>query len=210
MALLPPRNPVPTRRHEGGSRVTARVRYAAFGRSRPAKVVAGSRAIARSGPQRHRWTGQKFEVAPQTWCLTQSSVCGDQGDVQHLRQRNIRRVVDRQVRLKLPTPWEQRAVRHASYGQRQQVGQCQVGAPCGQLSGTPQPSQHRCDLQVDQLRGGERLRCEPLPGVVPIGGVVSEGRRQDAGINDDHGLRAAPRLPSRRTPRRRLDRRRVP
>ena len=48
-------------------------------------------------------------------------------------------------------------------------------------------AQHRDDLEVDQLGGGEILTAEVPARSVAVGTVVAQRGRQHARVNDEHG-----------------------
>ena len=70
--------------------------------------------------------------------------------------------------------------------QRQQIGYGEVGSSCFELPRHDLSSPDGGDLQVDQLRRGERLATKARASGVAVRIVVGEGGGQDAGINDDH------------------------
>lgn len=54
-----------------------------------------------------------------------------------------------------------------------------------ELPDCQQPTEHRDDLEVDQLGRGKSLITQALPGKVPVGPVVLKQRRFDHQPDDD-------------------------
>jgi hypothetical protein len=79
---------------------------------------------------------------------------------------------------------------------RGQVSKSQRGpaAVHGTIADLPPP--HRGDFEVDKAGRCQLLPAEAGPGVIAVLAVIGEGNGQDAGVNDDHGRRAASLPPS--------------
>lgn len=70
---------------------------------------------------------------------------------------------------------------------RAQVVQREIGSSDVERSGDHPPTQYRNNFEIQELRGDEILSTEPPSSSVPIGAVISQRNREDAGINDEHG-----------------------
>ena len=83
-----------------------------------------------------------------------------------------------------------------SQRKRGQVSQSQCG-PAG-VHGTiaDLPPPHRGDFEVDKAGCRQLLPAQAGPCVIAVLAVIGEGDGQDAGVNDDHGRRAASLPPS--------------
>jgi hypothetical protein len=116
----------------------------------------------------------------------------DEDEVHHFGEGYVGRVVDGDVVPELPTASQQRSVWSPAQGQLDQVGEGELGAARVEMPVYNLTPDHRCCLEVDQLRSDERLPPRSCPGRVPVGAIVCKRRREDAGVNDQHGPGAPP------------------
>jgi hypothetical protein len=76
--------------------------------------------------------------------------------------------------------------------QRRQVGEHLSGSAVIESAGAGRAPNGPHDLKVDKLRSNQLLPSQPLPRLAPVAAVISKGRRQDRGIDDDRaGWRSA-------------------
>lgn len=76
----------------------------------------------------------ELDVAAEGRRLRQPGVCCHQGAAELLSQRDIRRVVSREIVPQSPTPCEQRPVRDAMQRRDDEVRKRQFGTASGQLA----------------------------------------------------------------------------
>lgn len=98
---------------------------------------------------------QQLYAAAWAGYLEQSSIAGEEVSAESLGQRDVGRIVDREVLPKLPAPCEQGSMRCALQRKLAQVGQrelspSRIERPCECLS-----AQDGSDLEIEQFRRGE-------------------------------------------------------
>ncbi|MDX6371025.1 MAG: hypothetical protein QOD98_13 [Nocardioidaceae bacterium] len=74
----------------------------------------------------------------------------------------------------------------ALQGQVAQVGQCEGGAALVEMPTSEAATQDRRHLEIDELRCCQALTTKPSAGPVSVDGVIRQGDRQHARVNDEH------------------------
>ena len=119
--------------------------------------------------------------------MSEPAVTGEQGRLQRLGQCDVGGVVGGQVVPQLPTARQQRQMCGPVHRQRRQIRQGQRRSAVVEHPHPVLTTQHRGDLQVDQFWYCQRLTTKPGASGIPVGAVVGQGDREDAGVNDEHG-----------------------
>jgi hypothetical protein len=70
-------------------------------------------------------------------------------------------------------------MRHALELQVRQILKGLAGALDGEVSPQNGPSQHRCDLQVNEMRGGQILTAHPVARLPPSAVIIGEHHYQE-------------------------------
>lgn len=102
----------------------------------------------------------KLDDCRMATCPPQARVEGQQGDTEGLGQRNVRRVVRRQVTPQLPDSRQQIGMGMPADGKVHEVVEGTGGAVAGEAADPDEPSENLCDFQVNQMR-----RLQRFPGI---------------------------------------------
>lgn len=143
-----------------------------------------------------------FDGTPRAWGPSNAPVTGEECGVEHLGQRNVGRVVDREVLSQFPAARDEHPVIDPLHRQGPQVVQGEGHPPRVQLAAAGEASPYRNNLEVDQAGRREVLALEAGAKVVSVLVVVQQRDGQDAGIKDEHARTAArsPRPPRKACP----------
>ena len=124
-----------------------------------------------------------------TWCSSDPAIARQKRGVQRLGQGDIHRVVCGEVAPKLPGPLEKDIVRVPGQAEVGKVLQGLLPAAPAQPTRSGIPSKNLHDLDVDQVRGVQRL---PVSKDTLLDRLSRSCAQEDldhrGGINDDHLL----------------------